>query len=221
MCGLYSFRKSAEETRLLFSYIERPDFPPRQYVTPASPIPIVRNQNGARHFALVRWGLIPAWMKEVKPGKPIINARSETILEKPSFRHSMRRRRCLLPADGFYEWKGDIPGKKTPYFIHRPGHELFAFAGIWDNWLGADGSELESAAMVTTRPNGMIAQVHDRMPVVIQPEDFEAWLDVTNVDGADAAQLCKPAPEDYFVFAPTVIERRAPPGKPTAQASLF
>ena len=142
MCGLYSFRRSPEETRTLFQYIEEPDFPPRAYVAPASPIAIVRAERGERHFALVRWGLIPAWVKEVTPGRPLINARGETVLEKPSFRNAMKRRRCLIPADGFYEWKGDVPGKKQPFHIHRPGHALFAFAGLWEHWQGADGSEL-------------------------------------------------------------------------------
>ena len=150
MCGLYSFRRSPEETRTLFNYLERPDFPPRQYVTPGGPMAIVRQNHSGRHFGLVRWGFVPSWAKEVQPGKPLINARSETILEKPSFRNAIRRRRCLIPADGFYEWEGDVPGKKRPYFIHRPDHGLMAFAGIWEHWLGPDGSELETAAIITT-----------------------------------------------------------------------
>ena len=112
MCGLYSFRKSAEETRSLLHYLEELEFPPRAYVAPQSPIAIVREENNERHFALVRWGFIPSWVKEIKPGKPLINARSETVLEKPSFRNAVRRRRCLIPADGYYEWMGDVPGKK-------------------------------------------------------------------------------------------------------------
>ena len=121
MCGLYSFRKSPEETRTLFNYLEEPDFPPRRYVAPGGPIAIVRADKGKRHFALVRWGLVPSWVKEIKPGKPLINARAESVIEKPSFRNAMKRRRCLIPADGFYEWTGDVPGKKQPWFVHRPG----------------------------------------------------------------------------------------------------
>jgi putative SOS response-associated peptidase YedK len=220
MCNLYRLRKGPEEARLLLDYLEEPDFPPRTYVAPLSPIAIVRQQDGARHFALVRWGLIPSWVKEVKPGKPLTNARAETILEKPSFRHSMRRRRCLIPADGFYEWKGDVPGKKVPYLIHRPDDALFAFAGIWDHWLGSDGSEMETAAIVTTRSNRIIGQIHERTPVVIEPEGFTHWLDVANVEGPQAAELLRPAPDDYFIFEPTAIERRAPP-KPERQSSLL
>jgi putative SOS response-associated peptidase YedK len=221
MCGLYSFRSSVEEARALFKYLERPKFPPRQYVAPLSPIAIVRQENGETHFQLVRWGFIPSWTKEIKPGKPIINARCETILEKPSFKNAIRRRRCLIPADGFYEWLGDVPGKKVPYYIHRPDNALFAFAGIWEHWMGADGSEIETAAIITSAPNAIIAQIHDRMPVVIQPENYAEWLDVQNVDGAAAVHLLRPAPDDYFVFEPTTIERNAPPPKPKAQLSLF
>jgi putative SOS response-associated peptidase YedK len=121
-------------------------------VVPGGPIAIVRAEKGERHFVLVRWGLIPSWVKEVKPGKPLINARAESVIEKPSFRHAMKRRRCLIPADGFYEWEGDVPGKKQPWFIRRPDDGLFAFAGLWEYWMGADGSELESAAIVTCEP---------------------------------------------------------------------
>lgn len=201
--------------------MEELEFPPRTYVAPQSPIAIVREENNERHLALVRWGFIPSWVKEIKPGKPLINARSETLLEKPSFRNAIRRRRCLIPADGYYEWLGDVPGKKIPYFIHRPDQSLFAFAGLWEHWLGADGSELETAAIITTVPNNTLAQIHSRMPAVLQPEKHAQWLDVRNVDIGEAVQFLKPAPEDYFVFEPTVIARNAPPPRPKAQLSLF
>lgn len=216
MCGLYSFRKSAEETRSLFNYVEEADFPPRAYVAPGGPVAIVRMEQGQRHFALVRWGFIPGWVKEVKPGKPLINARGETVAEKPSFRNAMKRRRCLIPADGFYEWLGDVPGRKIPYFIHRADDGLFAFAGLWEHWMGADGSEIETGVIITTEPNREVSQVHDRMPVVIAPEDHETWL--TGDDKA-AAALIRPAPDDYFVLEPTRIERNAPPPRPAAPKS--
>jgi len=217
MCGLYSFRKTSEETRGLLDFLERPEFPPRRYVAPGGPIAIVRAEKGERHFALVRWGLIPSWVKEVKPGKPLINARAESVLEKPSFRHAMKRRRCLIPADGFYEWEGDVPGKKQPWFIHRPDDGLFAFAGLWEHWMGADGSEIETAAIITCAPNQTIAHIYSRMPVVIEPADYARWLDVENVEPLAAASLLKPAPEDFFIAEPTRIERAAPPPKPKAE----
>jgi putative SOS response-associated peptidase YedK len=213
MCGLYSFRKAPEEARTLFNYLEQPDFPPRQYVTPGSPVPIVMQNRDGRHFHLVRWGFVPSWSKEVKPGKPLINARGETVLEKPTFRNAMRRRRCLFPADGFYEWEGDIPGQKRPYFIRRPDDGLFAFAGLWEHWLGADGSELETAAIITTEPNAEVARIHDRSPVVIDPKDFDKWLDCENINAEDAAELLRPPPDDYFMLEQTRIERKAPPPK--------
>jgi len=208
MCGLYSFRKSAEETRSLFDYLDTPDFPPRTYVAPGGPIAIVRMEQGQRRFALVRWGFIPSWVKEPKPGKPLINARGETVAEKPSFRHAFRRRRCLIPADGFYEWLGDVPGKKIPYFIHRADDGLFAFAGLWEHWMSPDGSEIETGVIVTTAPNREVAEIHDRMPVVIQPQDYETWL-TGEVDAA--AKLIHPAPDGFFTLEPTRIERNAPP----------
>lgn len=177
---------------------------------------IVRQGRANRHFALVRWGFVPAWAKEVAPGKPLINARSETVLEKPTFRNAIRRRRCLIPADGFYEWEGDIPGKKKPYFIHRPDHGLMAFAGIWEHWLGADGSELETAAIITTDANALVATIHTRSPVVIRPEDFALWLDCADEDAEKIVPLLKPAADDYFEMEPTVIARNAPPPKPKA-----
>ena len=221
MCYLFSFRKSAEETRHLLNYLENPDFPPRTHVTPLSPIAIVRLENNERHFALVRWGFIPSWVKEIRPGKPLVNARGETLLEKPSFRNAFRRRRCLIPADGFYEWQGDVPGKKIPQFIHRPDHGLFAFAGLWEHWMGADGSELETAAIITTSSNDIIAHIHDRMPVVIHPENFGHWLDVKNVEAEEAAKFLKPAPSSYFVFEPTALERRPTPPKPKVQPGIL
>ncbi len=218
MCGLYSFRSSAEETRSLLNYLERPEFPPRRYVTPGSPIAIVRIEQGQRHFALVRWGFIPSWVKEIKPGKPLINARGETVAAKPSFRNAMKRRRCLIPADGFYEWQGDIPGKKQPYFIHRPDNRLFAFAGLWEHWMGADGSEIETGVIITTEPNREVATIHTRMPVVINPEDYETWL---TGEPAEAAILLRPAADGYFTLEPTKIERNPPPPKPKEQMNLL
>ena len=215
MCGLYSFKRSPEEARNLFNYIETPDFPPRQYVTPGGPMAIVRQGNdGIRHFELVRWGFVPSWAKEIQPGKPLINARSETILEKPTFRNAIKRRRCLIPADGFYEWEGDIPGKKKPYYIHRPDHGLMAFGGIWEHWMGADGSELETAAIITTDANALVATIHQRSPLVIHPDDFETWLDVHSDDMRDVVPLLHRQADDYFEMEPTVVTRNAPPPKP-------
>jgi putative SOS response-associated peptidase YedK len=215
MCGLYSFKRSPEEARNLFNYLEHPDFPPRDYVTPGGPMAVVRKgSDGQRHFALVRWGFIPSWIKVAQPGKPLINARSETILEKPSFRNAIRRRRCLIPADGFYEWEGDVPGKKKPWYIHRPDHGLMAFGGIWEHWMGSDGSELETAAIITTEANALVATIHPRSPLVIHPEDFELWLDHGSEDVRGIVLLMHHQADDFFDMEPTTIRRNAPPPKP-------
>jgi putative SOS response-associated peptidase YedK len=222
MCGLYSFKSAPEEARNFFSYLERPDFPPREYVTPGGPMAVVRQGGDSkRHFALVRWGFIASWVKEVQPGKPLINARSETILEKPSFRNAVRRRRCLIPADGFYEWEGDVPGKKKPWYIHRPDHGLMAFGGIWEHWMGPDGSELETAAIITTEANALVATIHPRSPLVIHPDDFDVWLDHDNDEVRGIVPLMAKQADDYFAMEPTVIRRNAPPQEPNAQATLL
>jgi putative SOS response-associated peptidase YedK len=211
MCGLYSFKRSAEETRSLFAYLEEPDFPPRTYVTPGGPIAVVRSERGERHFTLVRWGFIPSWKKELEPGRPLINARGETAAEKPTFRNAFKRRRCLVPADGYYEWQGDIPGKKQAYYIHKPDDSLFAFAGLWETWMGVDGSEIDTAAIVTIGPNAETGRIHTRMPVVIATEDFDIWLRDDLHPPEEANGLIRPAPDGTFLVEPTKIERRSPP----------
>lgn len=219
MCGLYSFRRAPEEARNLFGYVDQVDFPPRPYVAPTEPIVIVRLQGAERRLALVRWGLIPGWTKELKPGRPCINARAETVLTRPFFRHAMRRRRCLVPADGFYEWTG-VPGRKQAFFLHRPDNRLFAFAGLWEYWMAPDGSEIETAAIITTEANADVRPIHDRMPVTIDSDEFAAWLDCEQVAATDAARLLKPAPDGWFKAEPTVIERprRSLPRSPEGAA---
>ena len=206
MCGLYSLRKSAEETRSLFGYEDRPDFPPRAHVAPGQPIAIVRTEQQQRRFALVRWGFIPSWVKEVRPGKPLINARGETVMVKPSFRNAMRRRRCLIPADGFYEWLGDMPGRKIPYHVQRADGGLFAFGGLWEHWMGADGSEIETALILTTTANREISEIRGRMPVVIARDGFGTWL---NGEAEDAAKLIRPPADETFVLETAELSRSA------------
>ena len=209
MCGLYSFRSSPEEVRTVFAFGEDAQFPPRDYVAPGQPIAIVRMENHMRRFALVRWGFIPGWVKEPRPGKPLINARSETIFEKPSFKAAIRRRRCLIPTDGFYEWKGNVPGHKQPYFVTRPDCSVFAFAGVWEHWMSRDGSELETAAIITTRANHTLSAIHPRMPVVIRPEDHATWLTADESELGRIAPLLASAPDSFFIAEPTRMQRRA------------
>lgn len=227
MCGLYNLSHTSDEVAAYFDYGEDVQFPPRDYVAPGQPAAIVRREEsdktGVSHFALVRWGFVPSWAKEVKPGKPLINARSETIMEKPSFRNAYKRRRCLVPASGFYEWLGDVPGCKQPYYVPRADGGVVAFASIWEHWMGPDGSELESMAIITTVANETLAPIHHRMPVVIERDCFDLWLD----EDQNPANLMKPAPNDLFAPEPTEMRRASAPEKPqkpkkeTDQLSLF
>jgi putative SOS response-associated peptidase YedK len=197
MCGRYVITSSPEAIRALFRYPEQPNFPPRYNVAPTQPVPIVRISERALGFALVRWGLIPGWVKDPREFSLLINARGETLGEKPAFRNAMQRRRCLLPADGFYEWKADGE-RKRPHFIRPRAGGPIAFAGLWETWMGPNGEEVDTACIVTTRANRTLAPIHDRMPVVIAPEAFDLWLDSATVDAATAAALIAPAPEDLF-----------------------
>jgi putative SOS response-associated peptidase YedK len=140
----------------------------------------------------VRWGLIPPWVEDPRRFSLLINARSESIGDKPAFRNAMRRRRCLFPADGFYEWQ-EQRGRKLPYCVRPKQGEPIAFAGLWESWAGPNGEEMETAAIVTTAANAEIARLHDRMPVIVPPEAFDLWLDCRNVDALTAAALLVPA----------------------------
>jgi putative SOS response-associated peptidase YedK len=197
MCGRYTITSTPEAIRALLDYPEQPNFPPRYNVAPTQPIPIVRLVEGARHFALVRWGLLPSWVKDPKGFSLLINARGETVAEKPAFRAAMKRRRCLIPADGFYEWK-TVGARKAPYFVRLKSGGPMAFAGLWETWTGPNGEELETAAIVTTVANHTLAPIDARMPVIVPPEAFDLWLDTDRVDARTAAALIRPAPDDLL-----------------------
>jgi putative SOS response-associated peptidase YedK len=196
MCGRFVITSAPDAIRRLLRYEEQPNFPPRYNVAPTQPIPIVRVDQGVRHFALVRWGLIPAATNDAKKSPLLINARLEGINGTRAFRVPMRSRRCLIPADGFYEWRKE--GKqKVPFFFRARDGEPFAFAGVWDAWNGPEGV-LESAAILTCAANGTVASIHDRMPVVVPSDRHEAWLDTEKVDAAKAASLVGPASQDFL-----------------------
>jgi len=209
MCGRYTVIASPEAIRALFGYEEQPNFPPRYNVAPTQPIAIVRLIDGKRHFALVRWGLLPSWVKDPKAFTLLINARGEAAAEKPAFRAAMKRRRCLIPADGFYEWK-PIGARKQPYYVHAKSGAPIAFAGLWETWTGPNGEELETAAIVTTMANRTLAPIHDRMPVIVAPEQFDLWLDNANVEPVAAAALIKPAPDDLLEVIPVSTDVNRP-----------
>jgi putative SOS response-associated peptidase YedK len=197
MCGRYVITSAPEAIRALFRYLEEPDFPPRYNIAPSQPVPVIRIGTDARSFALVRWGLIPSWVKDPRNFTLLINARGETVNEKPAFQNAMRRRRCLFPADGFYEWKMEGPNRR-PFFVRPRSGGPIAFAGLWETWMGPNGEEIETACIVTTKANRVLAPIHDRMPVTIAPDAFDLWLDVARVDAATAAALITPAPDNLF-----------------------
>lgn len=199
MCSRYSLTSPPEAVRATFGYRNQAEFPPRYNIAPTQPVAIVRNSHaGEREMALVRWGLIPSWAKE--PAKfTMINARSETAHEKASFRAAMRHRRCIVPADAFYEWTGN-PGAKQPHMISLKSGEIMGFAGLWEHWLGADGSEIETMAILTTAANADMSSIHDRMPVILEKEDFAEWLDCKSGSSVGLDRLLKPHADGELDF---------------------
>jgi putative SOS response-associated peptidase YedK len=196
MCARYVITSPADAIRALFGYADRPTFPPRYNVAPTQPIPIVRLDAGKPAFWLVRWGFLPSWVKDPRSFSLLVNARDESVIEKPAFRNAMRRRRCLIPADGFYEWSDTRP--RRPFFVRSKDGGPMAFAGLWETWTGPNGEEVDTAAIVTTRANRTLAPIHDRMPVIVPPAAFNLWLDGAAVDATTAATLFVPAPESLL-----------------------
>lgn len=208
MCGRLTLTSTPEEVRRLFGYEDHPNFPPRYNIAPTQPLAIVAPVEGRRRFLLVRWGFIPDWAKNPADLPLMINARAETVAEKPSFRGAIRHRRMLVPASGFYEWRQtgaeskDSKATKQPYFIRPAETMLTAFAGIWETFLGADGSEIDTAAILTVPANGLMRQLHDRMPAIVHPKDFDRWLDCRGTSVAEALLLIPPAPDDFLEAFP-------------------
>ncbi len=225
MCGLYSFRRSAEEVRSLFGNEGPADIPSRQHIGPGQPIAIVRLSRGRRSLELVHWGFIPSWRRDAGHSRPLANARAESVLDKPSFRNAMHRRRCLVPADGFFQWQGEVPGKKQPFYIHRPDHGLFAIAGLWETARGMDGSEIDTALFITVEANDALGAIHHRMPAIIRPQDFDRWLDCDRFTAEEAAKLLKPIANDYLAAEPVSLARQERPPQEEAggkgQLELF
>jgi putative SOS response-associated peptidase YedK len=199
MCGRYVILSPPEAIRRAFDYAEQPNFPPRYNVAPTQPVPVVIFESGGRHFRLMRWGLIPAWVKDPRQFALLINARAETALDKPAFKNAMKRRRCLLPADGYYEWL-QSQGRKRPFFIRPRNGGLIAFAGLAETWTGPNGEELDTVAIITTAARGGLANLHPRVPVTIAPADYAHWLDGDAIDANEAMLLLRAADDSEFVW---------------------
>ncbi len=214
MCGRFGLFHTWEDMHAAYGLLLSQSFviPPRYNIAPSQDIvAIIRGAGEAGHqppahaVSLLRWGLIPSWAKDPAMGARMINARAETIAEKPSFRVAFARRRCLIPASGFYEWQDTGSGPKQPVWISRPDGGLISFAGLWEAWLGPDGSELETCTIVTTAANETLRPFHHRMPVILEPAAFDIWLGDGTEDRFDresAGELLKPAQEDTVRAAP-------------------
>ena len=201
MCGRFTLTVDPGELQSAFPGIAVPaGFSPRYNIAPSQPVAIIPN-DGLNRLDYYSWGLIPSWAKDPSIGARMINARGETLAEKPSFRSAYRYHRCLIPADGFYEWKTLSDGKtKMPIYIHMQNKALFAFAGLWETWFSPDGSEIRSCTIITTEANNAIKPIHDRMPVIIPPENYHDWLKPGEADTKGLASLLKPYSPEAFAF---------------------
>lgn len=200
MCGRYSITAPSEAVQRHFQVLERPNLPPRYNLAPTQDAPVVRlGEDGARHLVSLRWGLVPFWADDPSVASRMINARSESTAEKPAFRAAFRRRRCLVAADGFYEWKAPEKkgGRKQPYRIALKDGDLFAFAGLWERWEPKEdgGEALETFTILTTEANSKLAEIHPRMPVILPPERYDLWLD-PDADTESLRKVLGPFPED-------------------------
>lgn len=193
MCGRYAFFSPSEAVKRIFALDDFPELEPRYNIAPTQSVPAVRaGEEGKRRFVMLHWGLVPRWAKERAIGNRMINARAESVAEKPSFRDAFRRRRCLVLADGWYEWQAAAGGKQ-PWYIRRTDARPFAFAGLWERWKDpADGAMLESCAIVTTDASDSIRRIHERMPVVLADEDWDRWLDPACTDAGKLQELLRP-----------------------------
>jgi putative SOS response-associated peptidase YedK len=186
-----------DKFRRFFSVPEVPELVPRYNIAPTQQIfTICQNGDGYRHVRSFRWGLVPSWSKDPAIGNKMINARSETVGEKPAFRGPVRYHRCLIPANGFYEWPRQ-GNEKVPFYIHRKDQEPLAFAGIWDTWKSTD-EVIESCSILTTDANNLVAKIHDRMPVILSPSEFDTWLDREMTDIEKLKMLFSPYPSDML-----------------------
>jgi putative SOS response-associated peptidase YedK len=203
MCGRYTLSTPTDLLRELYELESAVELQPRFNIAPTQNAPVIRldGDRQVRHLDLLRWGLIPFWAKDLSIGHRMINARAETVAEKPAYRVSFRKRRCLVIADGFYEWQA-TGGPKQPYFFHRGDGEPFLMAGLWDRWEKGEGSPVESFTILTTDANEIVAPIHQRMPVVLDEASYENWLDPGLDDTELLSRLLVPAPTRLFVSVP-------------------
>jgi putative SOS response-associated peptidase YedK len=203
MCGRFTLIAPGEAVADLFQLPLIPTLAPRYNVAPTQPVAAVRvsQKTGQRELTHFHWGLIPSWAKDPSIGSRMINARSESAAEKPSFRTAFKYRRCLVPADGFYEWQKQNGGKQ-PVRIQVGDGNVFAIAGLWERWSSPDGSEIESCTLLTTEPNDFLRPVHNRMPVILSPDDYDLWLDPQAQHPGEVQHLLRPYPAAEISYYP-------------------
>jgi putative SOS response-associated peptidase YedK len=200
MCGRYAIITPPDVMRAHFGYAELPNFPPRYNIAPTQPVPVVHMVDGERRFTLMRWGFVPGWVKDLKTFPLVINIRSETARKKASFRSAIMRRRALMPADGFYEWQ-KLDHENRPFLLRRPDCAPFAFAALWETWASADGSEIDTVALLNTTANGVISAIHHRSPVIVPPQHYDTWLD-PHTPVETACKLLQPLGDDELEMIP-------------------
>ncbi len=203
MCGRFAFYSPSEAVVKLFGVSEVPAMVPRYNFAPTQFVPVIRQlPEHAASVSFLRWGLIPSWAKDKTIGNKLINARGETVHSKPSFRAAFKKRRCLILADGFYEWRAE-GGAKQPYFISLKSEEPFALAGLWEQWNdGVSDVPLQTCTIITTEPNAMMSKLHSRMPVILPAERYEQWLDPANEEVGELRQLLLPFDSDAMTHRP-------------------
>ena len=197
MCGRFSNNAKPERIKKEFKVgIKNPNlYEPRYNIAPSQMIDAVFESKTERVLSQLKWGLVPSWAKDAEIGNRMINARAETLREKPSFRDAFKSRRCIIPASGFYEWKRKNAGAKQPFYFYLKEREVFGFAGLWEEWLDKETGELlETCTIITTEANEVLKPVHDRMPVILKPENYDEWLDTNVKDTETLQELLKPYP---------------------------
>jgi putative SOS response-associated peptidase YedK len=210
MCGRYDLHLPRELIADIFGITIVQDIQPRYNIAPTQQVVVIRTYpDGTRHLDLLKWGLIPSWAKDPSIGSRMINARSETVDIKPAFRTALKHRRCIIPGNGFYEWR-EVAGKKHPLYVKLKGNNLMIFAGLWDHWKTPEGEVIESCTILTTTTNDLIKHIHDRMPVILEPKDIDLWLDHQVADPEQLKPLFKPYPSDLMEMYPVGDQVNSP-----------
>ena len=202
MCGRYASTLPPEMMEELFKLLNQIEMVPRYNIAPTQPIAAVWEQHGRREAHFARWGLVPGWVKDPREFPLLINARVETMAEKPAFRDALKHGRCIIPASGYYEWHTNPDKSKQPYYITLSDDRPMALAGLYASWMGPNGEEIDSVATITVPANRQLGEIHDRMPAILDEAAIDDWLNVLDVRAAEARQLALPLPDGTLKFHP-------------------